>query len=105
MLASARSWVASIFRTDRGACCARGGLLQAEQALQAYREAFGKQADIADGQQDAGHERYPVQGVVPDRERLPRPAEEYLLMRHQTRHAHRMHVELVHRGAARAGYL
>ncbi len=47
----------------------------------------------------------PVQGVVPDGERFPLPAEQHLLMRDQAGHAHRVHVDLVHGRAARAGHL
>ena len=53
-----------------------------------------------DRSQHAGHERHPVQRVVPDGQRLPRGAQDDLLMRDQAGQSHRMHPDAVDRGPA-----
>ena len=83
-------WSATLLRTLRGWACVRGsetpgvtrgprpagtalgavGSAQAEVVLQAEREA-GLGGDGAHGGEDPGHERGPVEGVVPEGERLP----------------------------------
>ena len=55
-----------------------------------------------DGGQHAGHERRPVQRIVTDGQRLPRAAQDDLLVRHQAGQPHRMHVDAVDGGAAGA---
>ena len=53
-------------------------------------------------EQHTGHERGPVERVVPDSQGLALGAEENLLVRHQARGPHRMHVQPVDHGAARS---
>lgn len=60
------------------------GLREPEEALEAYGEAGRQGAEPAGREQDPGHERGPVQGVVPDRQRLAGAAEEDLLVGHQS---------------------
>ena len=48
----------------------------------------GVGTDLADGEQYPGHEGHPVEGVVPDRQLLPRAAEQHLLVRRQATQAH-----------------
>ena len=61
----------------------RWRLIEAEQRLDADREARRQRGDTPDGQQHAGHERGAVQRVVPDRQRLALAAEQHLLVRDQ----------------------
>ena len=43
-----------------------------------------------------GHERHPVEGVVPDGEHLAGVAEQHLLVRHEPAQPHRVHRDAVH---------
>ena len=57
--------------------------------------------DLAHRQQHAGHERRPVEGVVPDGQGLPRAAEQHLLVGDQAAQPHRVHrdpVDVARRG-------
>src|SRR5437588_362090 len=52
------------------------GLRKPEEALEAYGEAGWQGSEPAGREQDPGHERGPVQGIVPDRQRRAGAAEE-----------------------------
>src|SRR6478609_3424669 len=81
-------------RTDFGAA-----LGQTEVVLEPDGEA-GVVADPADALEDAGHERVAVEGVVPDRQLLPRVAEQDLLVRDQAPEPHRVDRDPVDPAAA-----
>src|ERR671919_1760448 len=63
-----------------------------EQRLEARREA-GPRHPGARRHQDAGDERASVGRVVTDRERLPLPAEDDLLVGDEARQTNRMHAD------------
>src|ERR1700752_954532 len=53
---------------------------EAEERIQAHGKAGRQPDDATDREQHPGHERRPVQRVVPDGEHLAGPAEEHLLV-------------------------
>src|SRR6516165_1226588 len=79
--------------------------IKPEQRPDAHGDPWGQRRQAADREQHAWQERRPVQRIVPDRQRLSVPAEQHLLMRHQPRQPHRVHVHVIHAGASRAGQL
>src|SRR5580693_5660128 len=79
-----------------------GGSVEAEQRLDADRETGGERGYAADGEQDTGHERGAVQGVVAYRQGLAVAAEQDLLVRHQAGNAHRVDMDVVNGRASGA---
>src|SRR6478735_5022128 len=59
-------------------------------------------ADGADAREHAGRERDPVEGVVADRQGLPRRPEDDLLVRHEATDAQAVHTDALDVGATRA---
>src|SRR5579875_1509227 len=74
-----------------------------EEGVEADGEARAA-ADLADGHEDAGHERTAVVGVVPDAQALPPCAEDDLLVGHEPPQADRVDADAP-RAEATAGAL
>src|SRR3954447_2665642 len=74
---------------------------QVEQGFQADGQP-GTAADAAHGQEDSGHERYAVERVVADGQRLTRRAEDDLLMGDHPGDPQRVDAHAVDVGAPRA---
>ena len=77
------------------------GLIQPEVVLEPDGEA-GVLRDPAHPGEHARHERLPVEGVVPDRQHLPHPAQQHLLVRDEPAQPHRVDGDAVDASAPRA---